>query len=66
MPAENAAIKTKTHPQKWTLDNIAHMTAQLKRMGFAYDWARELNTCLPAYYRWNQWMFLKMHERGLA
>ncbi|MDD8026411.1 MAG: leucine--tRNA ligase [Acidobacteriota bacterium] len=66
MPAENAAIKFKTHPQKWTMDNIAHMTAQLKRMGFAYDWSREVNSCKPENYGWNQWMFLKMYERGLA
>jgi len=66
MPAENAAIKYGTHPQKWTLDNIAHMKAQLQRMGFAYDWDREVNTCLPEYYKWNQWIFLKMYERGLA
>ena len=66
MPAENAAIKFGTHPQKWTLDNIAHMKAQLRRMGFAYDWNREVNTCLPEYYKWNQWIFLKMYERGLA
>ncbi|MGB8952590.1 MAG: leucine--tRNA ligase [Candidatus Aminicenantales bacterium] len=66
MPAENAAIKHGIHPQNWTLDNIAHMKVQLKRMGFAYDWSREVNTCLPEYYRWNQWIFLKMFERGLA
>ncbi|MBN1940356.1 MAG: leucine--tRNA ligase [Candidatus Aminicenantes bacterium] len=66
MPAENAAIKSGIHPQKWTMDNVAHMKAQLKRMGFAYDWSREVNTCLPEYYKWNQWIFLKMHERGLA
>ena len=66
MPAENAAIKYGIHPQKWTLDNVAHMKAQLKRMGFAYDWSREVNTCLPEYYKWNQWIFLKMFERGLA
>jgi leucyl-tRNA synthetase len=66
MPAENAAIKYGIHPQKWTLDNIAHMKAQLRRMGFAYDWSREINTCLPEYYKWNQWIFLKMYERGLA
>ncbi len=66
MPAENAAIKFKTHPQKWTMDNIAYMTAQLQRMGFAYDWSREVNSCQPESYGWNQWMFLKMYERGLA
>jgi len=66
MPAENAAIQSGVHPQKWTLDNISHMKTQLKRMGFYYDWSREVNTCLPEYYRWNQWIFLKMFERGLA
>ena len=66
MPAENAAIKHGIHPQTWTLDNIAHMKAQLQRMGFAYDWSREVNTCLPDYYTWNQWIFLKLLERGLA
>ena len=66
MPAENAAIQHGIHPQKWTLDNIAHMRNQLKQMGFSYDWSREVNTCLPEYYKWNQWIFLKMLERGLA
>jgi leucyl-tRNA synthetase len=66
MPAENAAIKHGIHPQAWTLDNIAHMKTQLQRMGFAYDWSREVNTCLPEYYKWNQWIFLKLLERGLA
>jgi leucyl-tRNA synthetase len=66
MPAENAAIKHGIHPQTWTLDNIAHMKTQLLRMGIAYDWSREVNTCLPEYYKWNQWIFLKMFERGLA
>jgi leucyl-tRNA synthetase len=66
MPAENAAIKHGVHPQKWTLDNIANMKSQLRRLGFSYDWSREVNTCLPDYYRWNQWIFLKMLERGLA
>jgi leucyl-tRNA synthetase len=66
MPAENAAIKFGIHPQKWTLDNIAHMKIQLRRMGFAYDWSREVNSCRPDYYKWNQWIFLKMYERGLA
>jgi leucyl-tRNA synthetase len=66
MPAENAAIKHGIHPQKWTLDNIAHMKVQLRRMGFAYDWSREVSSCQPEYYRWNQWIFLKMYERGLA
>lgn len=66
MPAENAAIQHGVHPQKWTMDNIAHMKWQLQKMGFAYDWSREVNTCLPEYYRWNQWIFLKLFERGLA
>jgi len=66
MPAENAAIKHGIHPQKWTLDNIVHMKTQLRRMGIAYDWSREVNTCLPEYYKWNQWIFLKLFERGQA
>jgi leucyl-tRNA synthetase len=66
LPAENAAIKHGTHPQTWTLDNVAHMRTQLKRMGISYDWDREVNTCLPDYYKWNQWIFLRMLERGLA
>jgi len=66
LPAENAAIKHGIHPRTWTLDNIAHMKSQLKRLGLAYDWSREVTTCLPDYYRWNQWIFLKMYERGLA
>ncbi len=66
MPAENAAITQGIHPQKWTLDNISHMKKQLKRLGFSYDWSREVNTCLPEYYKWNQWIFLKMFDRGLA
>jgi len=66
MPAENAAITKGIHPQKWTHDNISHMKKQLKRLGFSYDWSREVNTCLPEYYKWNQWIFLKMWEAGLA
>jgi leucyl-tRNA synthetase len=66
MPAENAALKNKTHPREWTLANIAAMKRQMARMGFSYDWQREVTTCLPDYYRWNQWFFLKMYERGLA
>jgi leucyl-tRNA synthetase len=66
MPAENAAIKHGTHPRAWTLDNIDHMRTQLKRLGISYDWDREVNTCLPEYYKWNQWIFLRMLERGLA
>jgi leucyl-tRNA synthetase len=66
LPAENAAIKNKTHPETWTLDNIAHMKGQLQRMGISYGWDREIATCLPDYYKWNQWLFLKMLERDLA
>jgi leucyl-tRNA synthetase len=66
MPAENAAIKMKTHPAKWTLSNIDHAIEQLKSMGCSYDWRRLVKTCLPDYYRWSQWFFLKMYERGLA
>ena len=66
LPAENAAITQGVHPQEWTLSNIAHMRSQLKRIGFSYDWSREVNTCLPEYFKWNQWIFLKMLERDLA
>jgi leucyl-tRNA synthetase len=66
LPAENAAIQNNTPPREWTLRNIANMKAQMKRLGFAYDWAREVTTCLPEYYRWNQWFFLKLYEHGLA
>jgi leucyl-tRNA synthetase len=66
MPAENAAIQEGVHPRKWTLGNIAHMKRQLKRLGYSYDWSREVTTCLPEYYKWNQWIFLKMLEKGLA
>jgi leucyl-tRNA synthetase len=66
LPAENAALKNNVHPKKWTLDNIAHMKAQMKRIGYAYDWSTEITTCLPDYYRWNQWFFLKLYEKGLA
>ena len=66
MPAENAAIKNKTHPEKWTRENIAHMKDQLKRLGIRYAWEREFATCDREYYKWNQWLFLKMFERGLA
>jgi leucyl-tRNA synthetase len=66
LPAENAAIQNQTPPRQWTLGNIAKMKAQMKRIGFAYDWSREVTTCLPDYYRWNQWFFLKLYEKGLA
>ena len=57
LPAENAAIQNNTPPREWTLRNIAAMKAQMKRLGFAYDWSREVTTCLPDYYKWNQWFF---------
>jgi leucyl-tRNA synthetase len=66
LPAENAAIKNNTPPKEWTLANIAAMKVQMKRLGFAYDWSCEVTTCLPDYYRWNQWFFLKLYESGLA
>jgi leucyl-tRNA synthetase len=66
LPAENAAIQNNTPPRQWTLGNIAKMKAQMNRLGFAYDWSREVTTCLPDYYRWNQWFFLKFYEKGLA
>jgi leucyl-tRNA synthetase len=66
MPAENAAIKSNVHPETWTLDNIAHMKGQLQRLGISYAWEREIATCLPDYYRWNQWLFTRMFKRGLA
>ncbi len=66
MPAENAAIKAKTHPATWTYANIDYMRDQLKKLGFSYDWSRELATCNVSYYRWEQLFFLKMYERGLA
>jgi leucyl-tRNA synthetase len=66
LPAENAAIKQGVHPAKWTHENISYMKNQLQRLGLSYDWDRELTTCSPEYYRWNQWFFLKMFERGLV
>ena len=66
LPAENAAIKNNTHPREWTNKNIAEIKRGLKRFGFSYDWRREISTCEPEYYRWNQWFFLRMLERGLA
>lgn len=66
MPAENAAIESGVHPAKWTHENIDTMRRQLKRMGFSYDWEREIATCDVEYYKWEQWFFLKMYERGLA
>jgi leucyl-tRNA synthetase len=66
LPAENAALKNNTPPREWTLQNIAAMKRQMQRLGLGYDWANEITTCLPDYYRWNQWFFLRMYERGLA
>jgi leucyl-tRNA synthetase len=66
LPAENAAMKQNRQPREWTLSNITAMKVQFQRLGFAFDWSREVTTCEPQYYRWNQWFFLKMFERGLA
>ncbi|MDP0562483.1 MAG: leucine--tRNA ligase [Candidatus Endonucleobacter sp. (ex Gigantidas childressi)] len=66
LPAENAAIKNKTSPAPWTYDNIDYMKGQLKRLGFGYDWNRELATCTPEYYKWEQWFFTQLYEKGLA
>ncbi len=66
LPAENAAIQNNTHPAQWTKENITTMQAQLKSLGFSYDWDREIATCRPEYYRWNQWCFLKFLEKGLV
>lgn len=66
LPAENAAIQHGIHPAKWTHENIDNMRTQLKRMGLSYDWTREVATCTPEYYRWNQWLFLRLLEKGLA
>ena len=66
LPTENYAIKTGIHPAKVTHDNIEHFRAQLKRLGFSFDWSREINTTDPDYYKWTQWIFLKFFEKGLA
>jgi leucyl-tRNA synthetase len=66
LPAENAALKNNTPPREWTQRNIAQMRVQMDRLGLGYDWATEITTCLPDYYCWNQWFFLRMYERGLA
>ncbi|HEX7830481.1 MAG TPA: leucine--tRNA ligase [Thermoanaerobaculia bacterium] len=66
LPAENAAIKRGIHPREWTLGNIARMKAQFARWGILYDWSKEIASCEPEYYRWNQWLFLQLHKRGLA
>jgi len=66
LPAENAAMKNKVPPAKWTYDNIAYMKGQMQAMGLAIDWSREVTTCSPSYYKWNQWLFLKMLDAGIA
>ena len=66
LPAENAAIKHNIAPEKWTRQNIARMREQLKMLGISYDWDRELATCDPEYYKWNQWIFLEMYKKGLV
>jgi len=66
MPAENAAIKHGVHPSKWTHENISYMKSQLNKLGLSYDWDREVATCTPEYYKWNQWFFIKMLQKGLA
>jgi leucyl-tRNA synthetase len=66
LPAENAAINHGIHPHSWTMDNIERMRSQLRSMGAVYDWDREVVTCLPEYYRWNQWFFLQFYKKGLA
>jgi leucyl-tRNA synthetase len=66
LPAENAALKNKVPPAKWTYENIAYMKGQMQAMGLAIDWSREVATCDPSYYKWNQWLFLKMLEKGIA
>jgi len=66
MPAENAAIANKTQPAVWTYNNIDSMRKELKRLGFSYDWEREIATCKPEYYKWEQWLFLKMYEKGMV
>jgi leucyl-tRNA synthetase len=66
LPAENAALKNKVPPAKWTYENIAYMKGQMQAMGLAIDWSREIATCDPSYYKWNQWLFLKMLEKGIA
>ena len=66
LPAENAAIANKVPPAKWTYDNIAYMKKQLQSLGLGIDWTREIATCQPDYYKWNQWLFLRMLEKGIA
>ena len=66
LPAENFAIKNKVHPATVTEKNVAHFKEQLKKIGFSFDWSKEINTTDPAYYKWTQWIFLKLFEKGLA
>ena len=66
LPAEGAAIKHNMPPAEWTRENISYMKDQLKTLGFGYDWTRELATCDPDYYCWEQWMFTRLYEKGLA
>ncbi len=66
LPAENAALKNNTAPAKWTYSNTDHMRAQLKQLGFGFDWSRELTTCTPEYYKWEQWFFTRLYEKGLV
>ncbi|MEZ4565734.1 MAG: class I tRNA ligase family protein [Desulfobacterales bacterium] len=66
MPAENAAIANNTQPAAWTYENIQYMKGQLKQLGFSYDWDREVTTCTPDYYRWEQWLFIRMFQKGMA
>jgi len=65
LPAEEAALKHKMHPRTWTLNNIETSKKTLKECGILFDWSREVTTCLPDYYKWTEWMFLLLHERGL-
>nr|WP_232059270.1 class I tRNA ligase family protein [Kineobactrum salinum] len=66
LPAENAAVQNKTAPASWTYQNIAYMKGQLQSLGFGFDWSRELATCQPSYYRWEQWFFTRLYEKGLV
>jgi leucyl-tRNA synthetase len=66
LPAENAAIQHNADPEKWTWDNINHIKAQQQRLGFSYDWRRQIQSITPDYYYWNQYMFIKFHEKGLV
>ena len=66
LPAENAAIRNNTHPADWTYANIETQAASFRRYAVSFDWSRRLHTCDPEYYRWNQWLFLRFYERGLA